>query len=86
LAQTSGKRRIEDFLPQSLRTALPAIVNELAGLARLVRAHAGADGSERLLVRMADGQTVESVLLPRDGLCISSQVGCAGLRVLHDRP
>jgi 23S rRNA (adenine2503-C2)-methyltransferase len=40
-------------------------------------AHPGADGSERLLVAPADGQTVESVLLPRDGLCISSQVGCA---------
>ena len=26
---------------------------------------------------LADGQTVESVLLPRDGLCVSTQVGCA---------
>ena len=26
---------------------------------------------------LTDGQTVESVLLPRDGLCVSSQVGCA---------
>jgi 23S rRNA (adenine2503-C2)-methyltransferase len=30
-----------------------------------------------LLVGLQDGQTVESVLLPRDGLCVSSQVGCA---------
>src|SRR5215210_4666355 len=77
LPQNSGKRRVEDFLPQSLRTALPAIESELARLARLVSAHPDADGSERLLVALADGQTVESVLLPRDGLCISSQVGCA---------
>jgi 23S rRNA (adenine2503-C2)-methyltransferase len=28
-------------------------------------------------VELADGQMVESVLLPRDGLCVSSQVGCA---------
>jgi 23S rRNA (adenine2503-C2)-methyltransferase len=77
LPQASGKRRVEDFLPQALRTALPAIETELAGLARLVYSHAAADGSERLLVRLADGQTVESVLLPRGGLCISSQVGCA---------
>ena len=77
LPQTSGKRRVEDFLPQSLRTALPAIEAELGALARLVRAHRSADGSERLLVGLADGQTVESVLLPRGGLCISSQVGCA---------
>jgi 23S rRNA (adenine2503-C2)-methyltransferase len=28
-------------------------------------------------VELADGQMVESVLLPRGGLCISTQVGCA---------
>jgi 23S rRNA (adenine2503-C2)-methyltransferase len=31
----------------------------------------------RLLVELSDGQMVESVLLPRGGLCISTQVGCA---------
>jgi 23S rRNA (adenine2503-C2)-methyltransferase len=77
LPQDSGKRRIEDFLPHSLRAALPEIEAELAGLARIRSAHPGADGSERLLVELGDRQTVESVLLPRDGLCISSQVGCA---------
>ncbi len=77
LPQDSGRRRIEDFLPQSLRSALPGIEAQLQGLARLQSAHPAADGSERLLVALADGQTVESVLLPRDGLCISSQVGCA---------
>jgi 23S rRNA (adenine2503-C2)-methyltransferase len=77
LPMDSGKRRIEDFLPASLRAELPAIEAELAALARVVSAHPGADGSERLLVELADGQTVESVLLPRDGVCISSQVGCA---------
>ncbi|MFZ3290529.1 MAG: RNA methyltransferase, partial [Telluria sp.] len=39
--------------------------------------HPGQDGSARLLVGLHDGQSVESVLLPRDGLCVSSQVGCA---------
>jgi 23S rRNA (adenine2503-C2)-methyltransferase len=77
LPQDSGKRRLADFLPASLRAALPQVEAELAGLARLQSVHPGADGSERLLVELADGQTVESVLLPRDGLCISSQVGCA---------
>ena len=77
LPQDSGRRRIEDFLPQSLRSALPDIEAQLQGLARLQSAHPAADGSERLLVELPDGQTVESVLLPRDGLCISSQVGCA---------
>jgi len=77
LPQDAGKRRIEDFLPASLRQALPEIEVELSGLARIHSIHPGADGSERLLIQLADGQTVESVLLPRDGLCISSQVGCA---------
>jgi 23S rRNA (adenine2503-C2)-methyltransferase len=77
LPQDHGKRRIEDFLPASLRQALPVIEAELAALGRIHSVHPGADGSERLLVELSDGQTVESVLLPRDGLCISSQVGCA---------
>ncbi|AEG91603.1 RNA methyltransferase [Ramlibacter tataouinensis] len=77
LPQDSGRRRIADFLPRALREALPALELELAGLARLASAHPAADGSERLLVQLADGQTVESVLLPHGGLCVSTQVGCA---------
>jgi 23S rRNA (adenine2503-C2)-methyltransferase len=75
--QDSGRRRIEHYLPQALREALPGLVGELAGLARLRSLHPAADGSARLLVELADGQTVESVLLPRGGLCVSTQVGCA---------
>jgi 23S rRNA (adenine2503-C2)-methyltransferase len=78
LPQSSGRRRPEDFLPAALREALPAIEAELDALARLRSAHPAADGtSSRLLVALGDGQTVEAVLLPRDGLCVSSQVGCA---------
>ncbi len=72
-----GRRRPADFLPKPVREALPALDAELEGLARLVSAHPGEDGSARLLVALGDGQTVESVLLPRDGVCVSSQVGCA---------
>lgn len=77
LPQRSGKRVPETFLPHGLLAALPAIEAGLASLARLRSAHPGADGSERLLVELADGQAVESVLLPREGLCVSTQVGCA---------
>jgi 23S rRNA (adenine2503-C2)-methyltransferase len=77
LPQDSGKRLIEDFLPRSLREALPSLESTLDALARVVSAHPSGDGSERLLLRFADGQTAESVLLPRGGLCVSSQVGCA---------
>ncbi len=75
--QGSGKRKPEDYLPLAVRHVLPALEAELRGLARLRSEHAGEDGSARLLVELADGQTVESVLLPRHGLCVSTQVGCA---------
>ena len=72
-----GRRRAEDFLPLPVREALPALDLELQGMLKLLSTHPGADGSARLLVGLHDGQTVESVLLPRDGVCVSSQVGCA---------
>ncbi len=74
-----GTRRqaSEDFLPLALRDDLPALTATLDGLARVKSEHIGADGSARLLVELADGQTVESVLLPRDGVCVSTQLGCA---------
>ncbi|PAU54543.1 RNA methyltransferase [Pseudomonas indica] len=75
----SGRRhqQAENFLPLSVREALPALSEQLAGLARLRSEHPAADGSARLLVELNDSQMVESVLLPRDGLCVSTQVGCA---------
>jgi 23S rRNA (adenine2503-C2)-methyltransferase len=72
-----GRRRPMDFLPKPVREALPQIDAELDGLARILSTHPAEDGSARLLVGLQDGQTVESVLLPRDGVCVSSQVGCA---------
>jgi 23S rRNA (adenine2503-C2)-methyltransferase len=68
----------ETFFPLALRNELPAIEAELSGLARLRSEHsADEEGVARLLVELADGQRVESVLLPRGGLCVSTQVGCA---------
>lgn len=71
-----GRSRPENFFPLELRRALPALAEEWRALTRLRAEHAGADGT-RLLLELADGQTVESVLLPRGGLCVSTQVGCA---------
>jgi 23S rRNA (adenine2503-C2)-methyltransferase len=73
----SGRRRADDYLPLSLRAALGELDAQLRGMARLVSRHPTEDGSARLLVGLEDGQTVESVLLPRDGVCVSSQIGCA---------
>jgi 23S rRNA (adenine2503-C2)-methyltransferase len=73
----SGRRAAEHFLPRSVREGLPAFEADLAALAAVRSIHPAEDSAERLLVALADGQTVESVLLPRDGLCVSTQVGCA---------
>jgi 23S rRNA (adenine2503-C2)-methyltransferase len=72
-----GRRRPDDFLPKPVRESLPQLDAELDALARVVSTHPAEDGSARLLVGLADGQAVETVLLPRDGVCVSSQVGCA---------
>ncbi|MDR3412307.1 MAG: RNA methyltransferase [Formivibrio sp.] len=79
LPLTSGpnRRQAENYFPQDVRVVLPAISAELGALARVQAEFPAQDGSARLLVSLADGQTVESVLLPRDGLCVSTQVGCA---------
>jgi len=67
----------EHFLPLTVRHGLPALAEALDAVAQIHSLHPGADASMRLLVRLADGQMIESVLLPRDGLCVSTQVGCA---------
>lgn len=84
LPHTRNKRQPEHWLPRAVVDALPALDAELAGLVRLVSRHPADDGSERLLLALADGQTVEAVLLGAGadggrtpGLCVSSQVGCA---------
>jgi 23S rRNA (adenine2503-C2)-methyltransferase len=49
------------------------------GEPELVRRQRSTDGTQKFLFRMADGQEIESVLIPdedRNTLCISTQVGC----------
>ena len=75
--QNSGSRPLESFMPSGLRQALPELSDKLANLIRLQSAHPAEDGSVRWLLALQDGQTVEAVGLPRDGVCVSSQVGCA---------
>jgi len=65
-------------LPAELRTALAAEfpLPRLTLAARQI----SSDGTEKFLWRLADGESIESVLIPegkRRTLCISSQVGCA---------
>lgn len=77
LALDTWAYRPESAFPKRLLTNLPDIAAQFAGLARVHSGHPGADDSVRLLVQLADGQTVESVLLPPAGVCVSTQVGCA---------
>jgi 23S rRNA (adenine2503-C2)-methyltransferase len=73
---------VQDFaqmanVPTRLRAALAE--RFLVRGTTTARVDASADGTEKLLVRLADGETVECVLIPegeRTTLCISTQVGC----------
>lgn len=76
-------RRVGDFasltdLPTRLRQRLAE--EFVLFSSRVVRHQQAADGTEKLLLELADGGRIECVLL-RDGarrtICISTQVGCA---------
>jgi 23S rRNA (adenine2503-C2)-methyltransferase len=64
-------------MPAALRQALPQLSESLSNLLRLQSTHTAEDGSVRWLLSLQDGQTIETVGLPREGVCVSSQVGCA---------
>jgi 23S rRNA (adenine2503-C2)-methyltransferase len=64
-------------LPRNLRQNLAA--HHTVGLPEIARVYDSVDGTRRYLLRLDDGKTVETVLMPegeRDTICISSQVGC----------
>src|SRR6202030_3745267 len=49
------------------------------GLPQVDRCYNSVDGTRRYLLRLEDGRTIETVLMPegeRDTVCISTQVGC----------
>ena len=64
-------------LPAALRNELSAAYN--IGLPGQISHYESVDGTRRYLLRLVDGRSVETVLMPeetRDTICISSQVGC----------
>jgi len=64
-------------LPKQMREDLGRRV--ALGWPELERRYESTDGTRRYLLRLADGRTVEAVLMPeagRDTICISTQVGC----------
>ena len=65
-------------LPAGLRQQLAE--RHALGLPTVERLFESTDGTRRYLLRLVDGRTIETVLMPegeRDTICISSQVGCA---------
>ena len=69
-AMTDLSKDFRDELPGKCRISSPPAE----------RVDVSADGTEKFLFRLEDGEAVESVLIPekdRRTLCISSQVGCA---------
>lgn len=77
-------RRVDHFEAMtSLPKPLIAALNQKAALGRLqaTARQQSADGTQKRLYQLADGQLVESVLMPyQDGrhtACVSSQAGCA---------
>ncbi|MDE3068944.1 MAG: 23S rRNA (adenine(2503)-C(2))-methyltransferase RlmN [Verrucomicrobiota bacterium] len=85
------RRRVSDWeamtnLPKPLREKLKAHLSLHA--LELIRAQGARDTTRKFLWRLADGQLIESVLIPanpalygdasdRHTLCVSTQVGCA---------
>src|SRR5665213_4604102 len=64
-------------LPAHVRAELTTLAE--LGLPGLDRRFESTDGTKRYLLRLSDGRTVVTVLMPeedRDTVCISSQVGC----------
>jgi len=70
-------QREDAQFPLRLRATLPELVTRFAELVAVRSEHRGGDASTRFLLGLADGRTIESVLLPGDGVCVSTQVGCA---------
>ncbi|HRT96961.1 MAG TPA: 23S rRNA (adenine(2503)-C(2))-methyltransferase RlmN, partial [Planctomycetota bacterium] len=65
-------------LPKALRAALAQ--RAVAYTTRVAATRISADGTQKLLVALADGEAVETVIIPegrRRTVCVSTQVGCA---------
>ncbi len=70
--------------PQAMTDLGKALRGRLAEASRIappeiIRAHRSADGTCKWLLRLADGNAIETVYIPETGrgtLCVSSQVGC----------
>ncbi len=77
------RKKVEDFdLMADLNRPFREQLKRHARISRLAieQQSTSEDGTEKLLYRLDDGNTIEGVLIPGPGrltLCVSTQVGCA---------
>jgi 23S rRNA (adenine2503-C2)-methyltransferase len=76
------RQPLSDFVQiTTLPAAMRADLSERhpLGIPGIEQLYRSSDGTKRYLLRLEDGKTIETVLMPegeRDTICISSQVGC----------
>ena len=63
--------------PAAFNSQLSEFNSGLEKVLSVYSEHASSEKGSRLLLSAADGQFIETVLLPRDGVCVSTQIGCA---------
>ena len=71
------KARKGESFPKAVAEALPGIRERLDRLSHALPVRSAEAETVKLILGLEDGECVESVLLPRQGLCVSTQVGCA---------
>ena len=80
VAETVGKRAASELFQSVYQNHSPVAAPFEPKLPTIFRSFQSEDGTERFLLRLEDGEMVESVIIPGDGrltFCVSSQVGCA---------
>ncbi|MCF0252911.1 MAG: radical SAM protein [Duodenibacillus sp.] len=63
--------------PKALVPRVQALRERLAQVAEATAVRSASGESVKFIVRLSDGRCVETVLLPRQAVCVSTQVGCA---------
>ncbi len=64
-------------VPEKAKETFAEMNRMLSGLYSVIEENPSPDGSLRLVLRLFDNQLIETVVLPGNGVCISTQVGCA---------
>ncbi|MEX0798309.1 MAG: 23S rRNA (adenine(2503)-C(2))-methyltransferase RlmN, partial [Bacteriovoracaceae bacterium] len=80
LIYRSRHKKLENFSQLSKKAQSHFQTNYENDLPKVLKRQNSSDGTIKLLLELADGESVEAVLLPfykKFTLCVSSQVGCA---------